>query len=393
MPLAQDSLTSTTQMPNATQGLASFTNGTTIVSNSTVQGKAELLLDNAQNKIQTLANNQNIKATTDDKNQYTFGQRPDMVNYKTPEELQYELGSALTHQVLTRTDGSKYMFRRNADDSYAHDANGNWIEDPYNGQVRNAYIDNTIEGNMKFGLASSSVKPGYTPFEARYMDKTHTDPYTYTKPYMEDGKIVYNADGTQKVGYDGTPGPRGVTNKNGALMDVMLPYNVATELEYDIHTNAGQIASRAMGQGPKTPITEAQFGAGQTEYTTPDAPLWNQNYDMSKAKIADNTILPHEVTLTNSGRYTADELNKLLGVSSDTTPSNNTLRGVGAASLDVGAKVGSLIGRGVEGVGQLLGNETTKGVGKTIQDAYTKFQMDNVGKEMTGYDDRNAQAL
>ena len=91
-------------------------------------------------------------------------------------------------------------------------------------------------------------------------------------------------------------------------------------------------------------------------------------------------------------RHTAEELNKLIGLE-DQLPSNNTTRGVGAAALDVGAKVGSLVGRGVEAVGQVTGSETATGVGKTIQDAYTKFQTENMGKEMTGYNDRDAQAL
>lgn len=293
-----------TYNPNAVNGIVALpqSNVTTAfnASSTTPQEKLNNLNNKVQDKLELLLQNPNLKATTDDKNQYDFSQRPDMVNYKTPEELQYEFGKAASHQVLTRDDGSKYMFRRNADDTYAHDSKGNWIEDTYTGPMRNAYVDNTAEGNMKFGLASSSVKPGYTPFEARYMDKTHENPYNYNKSYTEDGKIVYNADGTQKVGYDGTPGPRGVTNKNGALMDITLPHNIATELEYDIHTNAGQLASRAMGQGPKTESTTAQFGAGQTEYTTPDAPLWNVNYDMKNAKIAPNTILPHEVTLSGS---------------------------------------------------------------------------------------------
>lgn len=378
------------------QGLA----GTTAqINTNTIQNKADALSNKVQNKIAVLAGNPSIQAKTDDAHQYTASQRPDLINYKTPAEIQEELGTAATYQVLTRDDGSKYSFRHNADGTYAHDTKGNWIEDTYTGKMRNAYIDDTAQGNMKFGLAKSDVLPGYTPFEARYMDKTHENPYK-NYDYKEDGQVVYNPDNSRKVGYNGTPGPMGVTPENGALMDITLPYNVATQLEYDIHSNAGQLASRAMGQGGKTEETNKLFGAGQTEYTTPDAPLWNVNYDMKNAKIASDTVLPHEVTTTVSStvnqpqqkRYTANELNTLLGLGNE-LPSNNIARGVGAATLDVGAKAGSLIGRGVEAIGQVTGSETASGVGKAIQDAYTKFQTKQMGKEMTGYDDRNAQAL
>ena len=278
------------------------------------QSKTTNLLDKTQQKLDVLADKKsNILAVTDQDHQYNYAQRPDMVNYKTPDELQYELGVAASHQVLTRPDGSKYTFARNADDTYKHDANGQWIEENYDRKnsygsldTRSAYIDDTTEGNMKFGLARSglsqdAIDKGITPFEARYMDKTHYNPYAGKGQYKEDGKIVYNPDGTVKVGYNGTPGPKGVTPANGSLMDIELPYNLATQLEYDIHTNAGQLASRAMGQGPKSSATERDFGAGQTEYTTPNAPLWNSNYDMSKAKIDPTTVLPHEVKLmTNS---------------------------------------------------------------------------------------------
>ena len=287
------------------------TAGTTATQTGT-QSKTTNLLDKAQQKVALLLDKKsNLLAVTDDKNQYNYAQRPDMVNYKTAEELQYELGVAADHQVLTRPDGSKYTFARNADDTYKHDANGQWIEENYDRKnsygsldTRNAYIDDTVEGNMKFGLARSglsqdAIDKGITPFEARYMDKTHYNPYAGKGQYKEDGKIVYNPDGTVKLGYDGTPGAKGVTPANGSLMDIELPYNLATQLEYDIHTNAGQLASRAMGQGPKNDVTQKEFGAGQTEYTTPDAPLWNNKYDINSAKIDPETVLPKEVKLVN----------------------------------------------------------------------------------------------
>lgn len=270
------------------------TAGTTATQTDT-QSKTTNLLDKTQQKVALLSDKKsNLLAVAEEGKPYKYGQKPDLVNYKTPEELQYELGVAADHQVLTRPDGSKYTFARNADDTYKHDANGQWVEENYDRKnsygsldTRNAYIDDTAEGNMKFGLARSGLSQdamdkGITPFKARYMDKTNYNPYI--------GKAS---------GYDGTPGAKGVTPANGSLMDIELPYNLATQLEYDIHTNAGQLASRAAGQGKVEQNIKDQFGAGYTEYTTPDAPLWNSNYDISKAKIDPETVLPREVKLVN----------------------------------------------------------------------------------------------
>lgn len=280
MPMTNDMVTSTIGLPEV--GLAATTN------NNTTQDKVTTLQDSVQAKVARLAG-KGVTTVEDKGPQASYGERPERVNYASPAQLQEELGAAATYQVLTNPDGSKYQFRHNADGTYAHDDRGEWIKDTVQGNmpVRNAYIDTTKEGNYKFGLARSDVNPEVmspwtgkpiTPFEARYMNQIGNHPY-------KNGGNEYN----------GTPGPRGVTPEDGALMDISLPKALADKLEYDIHTNAGQLASRAMGQGPKTDTTTAQFGAGQSEYTTPEAPLWNVNYDMSKAKIAGNTVLPKEV--------------------------------------------------------------------------------------------------
>ena len=287
------------------------TAGTTATQTDT-QSKTTNLLDKTQQKVALLSDKKsNLLAVADEGKPYKYGQKPDLVNYKTPEEIQYELGVAADHQVLTRPDGSKYTFARNADDTYKRDANGQWIEENYDRKnsygsldTRNAYIDDTAEGNRKFGVAVSglsqdAIDKGITPYQARYMDKTHYNPYAGTRQYKENGKIAYNPDGTVKLGYDGTPGAKGVTPANGSLMDIELPYNLATQLEYDIHTNAGQLASRAAGQGKVEQNIKDQFGAGYTEYTTPDAPLWNNKYDINSAKIDPETVLPREVKLVN----------------------------------------------------------------------------------------------
>ena len=183
-----------TSNPNAVNGIIQLPQTQTApeqgLAESQTQSKTTNLLDKTQEKIALLSDKKsNILAVTEEGKPYKYGQKPDLVNYKTPEELQYELGVAADHQVLTRPDGSKYTFARNADDTYKHDANGQWIEENYDRKnsygsldTRNAYIDDTAEGNMKFGLARSGLSQdamdkGITPFEARYMDKTNYNPY------------------------------------------------------------------------------------------------------------------------------------------------------------------------------------------------------------------------
>jgi hypothetical protein len=75
------------------------------------------------------------------------------------------------------------------------------------------------------------------------------EPTHYERSIPSSSSTTFNLMDKMKIDiklpfYDGTPGPRGVTNKNGALMDITLPHNIATELEYDIHTNAGQLAAQ-----------------------------------------------------------------------------------------------------------------------------------------------------
>lgn len=94
------------------------------------------------------------------------------------------------------------------------------------------------------------------------------------------------------------------------------------------------------------------------------------------------------------------------------TPDYNMLRGVGAGALTVGAKVGSLVGEGIESFGEkqkeflvaeqkrldkeFAGEKVSDleksfadamiGTGKAIQDTYTKFQTTNMADKVVGYD-------
>lgn len=221
----------------------------------------------------------------------TASQAPQQIDHTSAEDLQFRLGHDLGEQVYTRDDGSKYQYEFNQDGTYAHDANGDWIEKDYNQRnkygsldTRNLYIDNTAQDAMKLGLARSNVNPDFispwtgkpiTPAEARYLDKTGQNPYL----------------GNSK-GYDGTPGPMGVTPEDGFLMDVEMPSGTAEDLEYDVHRNAGMLANRAAGQGRMDETDQLLFGSGKSEYTTQNAPLWNIDYDVSKVQVQADTELP-----------------------------------------------------------------------------------------------------
>lgn len=218
----------------------------------------------------------------------TAGSNPEGMNTLSAEELQYEVGAALTHNVMEDDKGNKFKWARTEDGDYLRNEKGEFIPEPVTEKTRTLYISNTDDGNYKLGLAASDVNPAFkspitgesiTPYEARYLDQTK-----YGNPYINDRKKLYN----------GTPGPSGVLPDSKHVTQVELPESIANKTEYLVHSNKGQIANRAMGQGPKTALTESQYGSGQTEYTTPNAPLWNINYDVDKAVVDPTTILPQE---------------------------------------------------------------------------------------------------
>ncbi len=253
------------------------------------QNSLDAIASGNSSKLNTLQINAEKKLS---RLQPTYAENPGQVNHLSAEDLQHKLGYDVAEQLYTREDGSKFQYKFNPDGTYAHDSDGNWVEEDYNnlnkyGSIdsRNLYIDDTAEGNYKMGLARNDVNPQYispwtgkpiTPAEARYLNKKGI-------------AGVYLGSGGN---YDGTPGDKGVTPENGFLMDIELPSATAEDIESTTHNNIGQLANRAMGQGPKTTQTQTDFGSGQTEYTTPNAPMWNVDYDVSKAEVAPDTTLP-----------------------------------------------------------------------------------------------------
>jgi len=206
---------------------------------------------------------------------------PHLANTKTALDLQTELSSAVDKQIHTRPDGTKFQYdfqTLNEDGTYADPS----VEIDYTdtnrwgkANTRNLYIDNTREGNYKLGLARSDNSD---PFLNRYMDKR-----------------AYGS-------YDGRPGVRGVTPQDGALLDIELPYDTATQLEYNVHSNKGQINNRVAGVTiPEIDKNRADFGPGISEYTTPNAPMWNIDYKIKKDLLPNNAYMPHVVDGKASG--------------------------------------------------------------------------------------------
>lgn len=263
-------------------------------------------------------------------------------NTKSAEELQYQFGQATSNPVQTREDGTQFRLKEDANGMFSKDWLGNFIEEDYYGPTQNLYMDNTKDGNIKTGLANTR-KGG---FDARY------DP--------------------AKGGW--APGEKGVTPEDGALMDMVLPKELAQQTEYNIHTNAGQIASRVGNRD--------EFGSGYTEYTSPDSPLMNINaeqvdklgpvgYVMDKP---DALVRAEKIQALEEAEKTA-ELNTVGGrLGNALASAGSTVAGAGYGILDAGS--------------ELLGAATNGLIGG---DLASDEEINSWANELTGYDDRFTQ--
>lgn len=139
----------------------------------------------------------------------------------------------------------------------------------YTGRAKGVYIGETAEGQMKLGLRAGN--------------KTYEDRYTPDwKQYIPFAK-----------GYGWDSGPEGVKpSEKEAHMDVTVPEALANAFEKYTHLNAGQLAERTIGQGPVTDEWDRKLGAGKTEYTSRNAPMWNDQYDVASAVVQKDTPLP-----------------------------------------------------------------------------------------------------
>ena len=127
---------------------------------------------------------------------------------------------------------------------------------PYVGKARTYYSDTTNQEAIKEGLATA--RGGFA------------------KRYEDDSKL----------------GPLGVTPENGADLEVLTPYDVATQVEYQIHSNKGMLENRAAGTGYVDQSVKDAYGSGYTEYYTKDAPLYNPQTQASENPLPEGTWIP-----------------------------------------------------------------------------------------------------
>jgi hypothetical protein len=253
------------------------------------------------------------------------------LGFNVTESLQQNLSNALDAQIYKEADGSLYQIDYMLDDQGMSQGTK---KVPFIGKTRDLYIDSTAEGNMKLGLARTD-QGGYT---GRYDTLLHPEWETASNNQLA--------------------GPKGVTPKDGALMNITLPYNYATQFEYGVHSDVDQIRNRAMGVGPKSGTSQAEYGSGQTEYTTQDAPMWNADYirGATGSDVGVNTPMPETPKFTSSPDvpYT----------SAVYTPSEGL-----QIPEALGAGAGTLLGKGAEllGEGMELGGSIMEMPGKAVE--------------------------
>lgn len=336
------------------------------------------LLEDFGNRSTVNTKAQTLSSTKEEKLLTLFGSRGGP-NVDTAPSLQQALSNAIDEQIYTSPSGQKYQ------EQYTKDAKGNTVitKVPYTetdkyGQLdtENLYIDSTKQGNYKLGLART--------------DKGFMGRYT-----------------PDASGYGWAPGPMGVTPQNGALLDVTLPRDVATNLEHNVHSNVGQIRNRAIGQGPVSAQDEAMFGSGKTEYTTPNAPMWNQNYRDPGTPLLRGTPMPGEGH-TGARKTSTPHTDALMGGESNRLENlvdatqygiGRKVAGIGDAIVDMGVKLGKDVYAKTK---HMTPQQADKHLSKSLQGTFLEGTIDKTGnftgwdKYKTaveyGYDDSNTKA-
>lgn len=280
---------------------------------------------------------------------YLQNKNAEGVNYDDAGTIQEVLGRAMTYGLHKNEDGQE---------GFIDQSTG--VFSPYRGDARGAYIGETANGQMKFGL--------------RRGDKTYEDRYTSS---------LFSS-----YGWDS--GPEGVKpEEKAAHMDQNLPAVLATALEKYIHSNAGQIAERTVGQGPATDEWRYKLGSGKYEYTSRNAPLWNVDYDVSGVKLQDDTPLPGDFEKKRRGTWDAE--GNYVPAEEESSRLVNFAKGVP-----------STIGKSIVGVADSALEFVGKGIGDAIRladkdskfadfvedtlDLGVKENRDKVIDSITGYD-------
>jgi len=199
-----------------------------------------------------------------------YGITKDSLNSYTPEQLQEMLGSSVNDKVY-------YDDKEIGPYQMKQDAEGEWNKTPFSGTTQHVYVAPSKDGNMKLGLAGVGFRERYTPGLA-----------------AKEGL-------TTNKNYGWAPGEKGVDPTKEPYLDIALPYDEASRLEFLTHSNKGQIANRAGGASVADYIKNVKpnvYGKGASEYTTQNAPMWNIN--------SSNTDLPEQVVTPHIPKFLGD---------------------------------------------------------------------------------------
>jgi hypothetical protein len=302
-------------------------------------------------------------------------------NDETAAGIQMALGEAMNESVYTRPDGSKYQL----------DKMGN--ERDFTGQTERAYLYGTKDNPdaVKFGLATGSLPSS----DYRY------EPGRANREGLIKGK---------EYGWD--PGENGV-DVNKKYLDVELPYQTATALEAMIHGRTDALANRKY---PDYLSEEAvNHASGVSEY-----------YNSMEGMLGDsrNQVAPEKSRLEEFKQLapTSDGYIPKGKAFADTfrdVPEYNQARGVAANTLNVGAKIASLVGEGLQTLGEqdekFLEREQgrldkaypgervsdwrknvstfLKEAGGSLNKEMREFQLNNRANKLTGYDTKDVDEL
>ena len=257
-------------------------------------------------------------------------------NYDSAEELQFNLGQIANYVLQTdQTTGQRFY----------NDSQGNRVD--YNGKGIGLYMaPGNLEDSYKLGLRAEgkSFKERYTPDIWQYL------------PF---GK-----------GYGWKPGKDGV-NPDNVYMDIEVPEMLGREFEKYVHSNAGQLAERTVGQGPISQEWENRLGSGKSEYVRGNAPLYNIDYDVAGVKLEAGTPLPGQTHVTDKfdaeGNYIKPDTDGYFGNLIDAAQ-----YGLGSAAARVGDSAGDLLSRTAKEVYKALPRNATEeqaslAIGKALQ--------------------------
>jgi len=288
------------------------------------------------------------------------------LNNMPSDDMQQLLSDKIDNQVYDDGDGKLYQMNQYIDwagrtqfKKVPYDNINKWG----NADTRNLYIDNNKNGDLKLGLARTDQGG----FDGRYDPALHPD--------------------WQRASNGLLAGPKGVTPNDGALMDIMLPSQEATDFERTVHSNVGQIKNRAAGvTNSEIAAARPSYGSGVSEYTTQNAPLWNQDYK------DDGKLLPADTYLPSSLDAGVDSSSLFDGKNS-TSYANNLVKALSSGAITTAAGIGDAILTGSANVAY----EVAQAVG--IGDKFTAEERDfsekildrfksakYVDSEITGYD-------